>query len=126
MTESSDGLPSKWSTCQFPLEEHVEITTVQKRFEKQRVARERISACRVEQDADVPAGHVAEVSQGESVDFRKKFFRDAHLQGLSFHELEWLWLQFEVDTVAVGSGVTRMAVTGSQSYETKLPERSFS
>ena len=36
------------------------------------------------------------------------------------------WLQFEVDTVAVGSGVTRMAVTGSQSYETKLPERSFS
>ena len=56
---------------------------------------------------------------GGSVEFRKQLFRDVHRQGLSIHELERLLLQFRNDTVAAGSGVTRKAVTGSQSFETK-------
>ena len=88
--------------------------------------------CRVEEVVDVPARQIEEMSQYpgdtiESVEFRK-FFIDVHRQGLTFHELGKLWLQLEMDAVAVEGGVARKGASGSQSSETKggfpLSERS--
>ena len=57
------------------------------------------------------------------------FFFDVHRQGLAYHELGKVWLQFEMDAVAVEGGVARKGASGSQSSETKggfpLSERSF-
>ena len=99
---------------------------VPQRFEEQNVGRERISECRVEtvcrcasraNGGGVPVsvrhGEVSQVSE-------EMFVSGCTPTGLSFHELVRLLLQFQKDTVAAGGGVTRKAVTGSQSSETKF------